>query len=171
VFVSASVSVRVALGVAQHRLLHFLRVGDLDSLATHSYTASSTVASEAIGAGLAKTITIESIPAYQRGATTVVPIRWHAAGPLGGAFPVLDANIELSANASGSEILVIGSYRPPLGDVGAVVDRLLLHRVAESTIRHFVEQLADVAIAAAPALSNESGREPFALDPDGYSEA
>ena len=35
------------------------------------------------------------IPAYQRGTTTVVPIRWTATGSLAKAFPVLDANLEL----------------------------------------------------------------------------
>ena len=94
---------------------------------------------------MSKTVEIQSVPAYQRGSTTVVPLRWVATGALGGAFPVLDANLELTAEGSGTELLVVGSYRPPFGAIGAAIDRLVLHGVAQATVRRFAAQLADVA--------------------------
>jgi len=36
-----------------------------------------------------------------------------------------------------------GSYAPPLGDMGERLDRLLLLRVAEATIRSFMRRLED----------------------------
>ena len=94
---------------------------------------------------MAKTVEIQSIPAYPRGSTTVVPLRWTATGPLGSAFPVLDANIELTANGSATELMIVGSYRPPFGALGVALDRVVMHTVAQATIRRFAAQLAEVA--------------------------
>lgn len=143
------------LAVAQHRLLTFLHVGDLDSLAVAASGEGARVLARAGIGGLAKTVAVESIPAYQRGAVTVVPLRWVATGPIGGAFPVLDANLELTAAESQTTITIIGSYRPPLGKVGQAVDRLLLHTVARTTIRSFLGQLAEAATRIVPVLSTE----------------
>jgi hypothetical protein len=145
VFVSESVSVDVPLAVAQHRLLEFLLRGDMDSLASAAYEEGVTVFTKAGVAGLSKTVEIQSIPAYQRGSSTVVPLRWVATGPLGSAFPVLDANLELSAGDAGTELLIVGSYRPPFGALGAALDRLMLHSVAQATVRRFATQLTAVA--------------------------
>ena len=35
-----------------------------------------------------------------------------------------------------------GRYSPPFGSVGEALDRALLHRVAEATVRDFVERVA-----------------------------
>ncbi len=35
-----------------------------------------------------------------------------------------------------------GSYEPPLGAVGRFMDRALLHRVAELTVKNLVDRLA-----------------------------
>jgi hypothetical protein len=51
-------------------------------------------------------------------------------------------------------------YQPPLGLLGSAADRALLHRVAEATIRDFVQRLAQAILieastaeqAAAPSL-------------------
>jgi hypothetical protein len=148
VFVSESVTIDVPLAVAQHRLLEYLHGGDLESLASVAYAEGVTVLARSGIAGLSKTVEIQSIPAYRRGSTTVVPLRWIATGALSGAFPVLDANLELTAENAGTMLMVVGSYRPPFGVLGAVVDRLVLHGVATSTLRRFVAQLAEVAVGA-----------------------
>src|SRR5437868_2219805 len=118
----------------------------MDTLAAAAYGEGATILARAGVHGLSKTVEIQSIPAYQRGSTTVVPLRWMATGALGGAFPVLDANLELSATDSGTELLIVGSYRPPLGPVGAALDRLALHAVAQATVRRFIAQLSEVAL-------------------------
>lgn len=159
-FVSRSLALTVPLAVAQHRLLEYLQVGDLDALASAAYRDGATVLGRAGMGALSKTVEIQSIPAYQRGSTTVVPIRWVATGALGGAFPVLDANLELTASEGGTELVLVGSYRPPFGALGAAADRLVMHSVAQATMRTFAAQLADVAAGLRSAASDARRREP-----------
>jgi hypothetical protein len=146
VFISESVALALPLAVVQHRLLEYLPPGDMDTLAEVAYREGTTILARAGVHGLSKTVKIQSIPAYQRGSTTVVPLRWVAAGAVSGAFPVLDANLELTAAASGTELVFVGSYRPPFGAVGAALDRLVLHAVAQATVRSFIAQLSEVAL-------------------------
>lgn len=75
-------------------------------------------------------------------------LRWEARGAGGRLFPVLDADLTLApAGESAALLTLAGAYRPPLGSLGAELDRLLLHRVAEATIHDFLER---VATALAP---------------------
>ena len=70
-------------------------------------------------------------------------LRWEARGPGGRLFPVLDADLTLTpADENAALLTLAGSYRPPLGSLGAELDRLLLHRVAEATVRNFLERVA-----------------------------
>lgn len=70
-------------------------------------------------------------------------LRWEARGPGGRLFPVLDADLTLTPAGENTALLTLaGAYRPPLGSLGAELDRLLLHRVAEATIRNFLERVA-----------------------------
>jgi carbon monoxide dehydrogenase subunit G len=72
----------------------------------------------------------------------VVPIRVTAAGP-SSLFPRLEADVELAAvGADLSQLTLRGSYKPPLGAVGALIDRALLHRVAEAAVKDLVDQIA-----------------------------
>ena len=65
-------------------------------------------------------------PTYLDGMMTV-SLRWEATGVTGGLFPALDADIRISAEEDESvTVTLIGSYRPPLGMLGAGLDRLLL---------------------------------------------
>jgi hypothetical protein len=153
VFISESVVLALPLAVTQHRVLQYLRVGDVDALASVAYREGATILARAGVGGLSKTVKIQSVSAYQRGATTVVPIRWVATGALGGAFPVLDANLELTPTDEGTELVVVGSYRPPLGALGAAADRLVMSSVAQATMRSFVSQLEAVAMGAPAAVA------------------
>lgn len=148
----------------QHRLLAFLHAGDLDDVASAAYREGVNVLARAGASGLAKSVTVQSLPAYRHGAVTVIPFRWLATGLLHGAFPVLDANLELAATGAHTTITIIGSYRPPLGKLGEVLDQLLLKTVARATIRHFLDQLAEVAtrIVPAPAAEHSNVRWPEA---------
>ena len=70
-------------------------------------------------------------------------LRWEARGAGGRLFPVLDADLTLTPAGQNAALLTLaGAYRPPLGGLGAELDRLLLHRVAEATIRNFIERVA-----------------------------
>jgi hypothetical protein len=62
---------------------------------------------------------------------------------------------------SGTLIALAGSYRPPLGLVGAALDRVVLHRLAAATMRRFVNRIgeavadpAEAPVAAALAVGS-----------------
>ena len=79
-------------------------------------------------------------------------LRWEAAGAAGGLFPVLDANITISPAGDGAaRLTVAGSYRPPLGRLGAGLDRAIMHRVAAATMRCLLQDVAEALVSPAPA--------------------
>ena len=80
-------------------------------------------------------------------------ITWRATGPTG-LFPVLDAELELaSLGAQLTQLSISARYQPPLGLVGRTMDKALLSRVAEATIKDFLDRLASAVEAAmAPAV-------------------
>jgi len=72
-------------------------------------------------------------------------LRWEVRGAGGSLFPVLDADLVITAAAAAPDktlLTLAGTYRPPLGGPGAEVDRLILDRVAEVTIRSFLNRVA-----------------------------
>ena len=84
---------------------------------------------------------------------TVLPIRVEAAGPTG-LFPQLDADLEIAPVGPGhTQLTLNGSYRPPLGAAGALLDRTLLHRVAEAVAKNFVDRVAGILQDAASPTS------------------
>lgn len=90
---------------------------------------------------IAKTVRVElGAPIRGEGQTTL-PITWEATGAPG-LFPKLEGDLVVAA--VGPELTQVGlrgSYRPPFGPVGQLVDRALLHRVAESSIKGFVDRV------------------------------
>jgi hypothetical protein len=80
-------------------------------------------------------------PAY-RDDVMRVGVRWEAVGVTGGLFPVLDADFSLAADGDQTRIALTGTYRPPLGALGAGLDRLVLHKVAAATITAFLTQVS-----------------------------
>lgn len=154
-FLSEAATLDVPLAMAKHRLLTFLSAGDPDGIASAAFNEGATMLTRAGAAGLSKTVRVEIVPAYQRGEVTVIPIRWTATGPLGSAFPVLDANIELTGAGSQTLLEVLGSYRPPLGRVGEALDQLLLKSVARATIQKYLSQLSHIATDVMAAPSSE----------------
>jgi hypothetical protein len=84
-----------------------------------------------------------------RDGVTVIPLRWSATGPVGDLFPTLDANLEITACGAGrSRVTLVGSYRPPLGRVGVVLDRTVLHRAGRVTIRRWLRGARAAVMAA-----------------------
>jgi hypothetical protein len=72
----------------------------------------------------------------------------------GELFPVLDAQLTLSSGGQDrSRLELVGSYRPPLGRLGEVIDRAIMAQVAEATIRSLLERAA-AALAASPSQSD-----------------
>lgn len=73
---------------------------------------------------------------------TWLPISWHATGPRG-IFPSLEGELEIAALGPNlTQLGLSARYKPPFGLAGEALDRALLHRVAEATVRDFVERVA-----------------------------
>lgn len=79
-----------------------------------------------------------------RGATeTWVPLSWEATGAPG-LFPRMGADIVIARMGPElTQVALRGSYRVPLGALGRALDRMLLHRVAEASVKRFVDRIGE----------------------------
>ncbi len=92
---------------------------------------------------LGKTVTVLVGQAISRGEVTVVPLVWQATSTPG-LFPVLSADLEIASLGTDlTQLTLHGRYDPPLGAIGRRIDRLLMHRVAEASVRAFLGRLVD----------------------------
>ncbi|MGH9028493.1 MAG: hypothetical protein ACRDV4_02610 [Acidimicrobiales bacterium] len=90
---------------------------------------------------LGKTVEIRFGPVRRHGDWTLIAFSWEARGG-GSLFPHLDADLEAAPFGPDQTMLTVrGTYDPPAGRPGRVVDDLVLHRIAESTIRAFLDAL------------------------------
>jgi len=111
---------------------------------------------------LSRLVRVRFLDPVQRGAVTVLTLRWEATGATGRVFPVLDADITLAPDGEEAALLGLdGVYRPPGGAVGAGLDRVILHRVAAATVRSFLTGVAKAITNPAPAPQ----RSDLAVDP------
>lgn len=97
---------------------------------------------------LGKTFSVEVGEPLTREEVTVVPLTWTAtAAP--GLFPVLSADLEVAPlDKNLTQLTLRGRYEPPLGAVGRRLDRLLMHRIAEASVRAFLGRLVSTLSAA-----------------------
>jgi hypothetical protein len=73
---------------------------------------------------------------------TLQPISWRPAHAEA-LLPEMDAEIEVAPmGGAQTQLAMTARYTPPFGLVGRVADRALLHRVAEATIKDFLERVA-----------------------------
>jgi hypothetical protein len=94
------------------------------------------------GSRLAKAVEIEFGPPVRFPSKTVLPMSWRAAG-LEGLFPRLEADIEVAPlGPNRTQLSISAQYDPPLGSVGKALDRAVLHRVAEATVKDFLDRTA-----------------------------
>lgn len=78
---------------------------------------------------------------------TVLPLRWTAADATG-LFPGLDADLEIAPLAPGRcQLAMSARYVPPLGVMGRALDRAVLFRVAEATLKDFLDRVAERLVA------------------------
>jgi hypothetical protein len=82
-------------------------------------------------------------PVSVRSKTTMLPIAWkakHGIGPV----PQLDADIEIATlGATRTQLSMSARYRPPLGMIGRALDKALMHRVAEATLKDFLDRVGE----------------------------
>ncbi|HEY7667305.1 MAG TPA: hypothetical protein VIE12_04185 [Actinomycetota bacterium] len=81
------------------------------------------------------------------GTKTLLPLRWVPSGGAG-LFPSLDADLEIAPLGPGRVQLAMSArYAPPLKAVGRVIDRVVLFRVAEATLKDFLDGVAEAVMA------------------------
>lgn len=69
-------------------------------------------------------------------------ISWTATGPTA-LFPQMDAELMIEPlGADLTQLTFQGSYTPPLGPPGRLLDRWMLHRVAEASVKNLVDRTA-----------------------------
>ena len=79
-----------------------------------------------------------------RGApVTHIEFAWRAAeSPR--LFPLMNATLDVYAlTASETQLDLSGHYRPPLGALGKVINKVVGHRIAEASVRQFLVDVAD----------------------------
>jgi hypothetical protein len=142
-FVGDEVQLEVSFGVARDRLRQLAEGGALTGTSEEAYD-HGTIGLERVGApGLSKLVRVQVRELAPTDHSVGLAIRWEATGPDGGLFPVLDADLTLAPFGQQVTIIALaGAYRPPLGGMGAALDRAILHRVAVATIRAFLTQVA-----------------------------
>jgi len=97
--------------------------------------------------GMSKLVEVHFLDVVARGESAVLALRWEATGPGSRLFPVLDADISLTPSREDSTRLSLaGVYRPPLGALGAGLDRAVFHKVAHATVRSLLDRVADALI-------------------------
>jgi hypothetical protein len=142
-FVADECTLSIGADAARIRLANLIASGILDTASRQTYLEHG-VALLAVGParGLSRLVQVRMRGLISRGDTSVLQLRWEAAGATGNLFPVLDADLTLRPAGELAVLRLDGTYRPPLGAVGATLDRALLHHVAHATIRAFVRQIA-----------------------------
>jgi hypothetical protein len=95
------------------------------------------------GRRLEKRVQIELGQPFRLASKSVLPMAWHATRAHA-IFPSLEADIEVAPiGENRTQLSVSARYRPPLGPIGRALDRTLLHRVAEATIKDFVDRAGE----------------------------
>jgi hypothetical protein len=143
VFIYYFVHLDRPFGEVRRQLLGVL--SGLDGMAAAAYREGEEIRAR-IGLGeppsVAKTVRLEVGEPVGEDETMLLPIVWEATGTPG-LFPRMEAEVVLAALGPAlTQLSLRGSYRPPLGPIGRVVDRTLLHRVAEASVKGFVDRVA-----------------------------
>ena len=170
-FVGDEVSLGVTFTVARARLANLARGGSLLSVSEDAHNGGiaglARIGPLGSAPGLSRLIQVRFRDLMERSDSAGLALRWEAIGPGGGLLPVLDADITLSPSGKQATLLTLaGVYRPPLGSLGAGLDRAILDRVAAATIRNFIHGVAaGITGHAATAESETAGPGPSWLPP------
>jgi hypothetical protein len=158
VFVRDEIALNASFAAAQSRLSEVAGDDSLMSLSGDAYEAGLTglIRVGPLGEvpGISKLVRVQARELVTHDGHAVLTVRWEATGFSGGMFPALDADITLTSVAADQSLLAIdGAYRPPLAVLGAGLDKVILHRVAEGTVRSLLRKIAELVADPKPARS------------------
>jgi hypothetical protein len=96
------------------------------------------------GGAVAKTVLLDLRTPIRGAATTTLPLEWWATGTPA-LFPKMEGELTV-ADMGGAltQVQLQGNYQPPLGSVGRMLDRAVLHRFAEASVKDFVDRIVAV---------------------------
>jgi hypothetical protein len=160
VFVSGEASLDLSCTAARARLTYLIRGGWLGNASAQAYSDGITGLAWLGPLGPALCLSELVQARFQdltaSGDSARLALRWEVAGPGGGLFPALDADLTLTpAGEHCTTLRLTGAYRTPLGTAGA--DWMIVHRLATATIRAFLhlmtQAIAGPAGAARPATA------------------
>jgi len=148
-FVAAEVLLDLSFPATASRFANPARGGSLTRASERAYGDGLTglVRVGPLGAapGMSKLVEVHFREVVTRGESAVLALRWEATGPCGRLFPALDADMSLTpAGEHSTRLSLAGVYRPPFAALGAGLDRAILHRVADATVRSLLVRVADV---------------------------
>jgi hypothetical protein len=136
------------------RLVHLINWGTLRGISEAAYHRGSgmllRVGPFGGAPGLSKLVNARFLEPVRRPDSMTVALRWEATGMAGDLFPVFDGDLLLTADEARSRLRLVGSYRPPLGRTGVTLDRAVMGRVADATVRSFVDRLATAMAEPVP---------------------
>ena len=92
---------------------------------------------------IAKTVTLDVGRPVRTPHQTTIPLSWKATGARN-LFPEMNADLRVArVGPDLAQIGFSGSYEAPGGPVGQAIDTALLHRIAESSVKGFVDRIAE----------------------------
>lgn len=90
---------------------------------------------------VAKEVCLDVGEAMRGDDRTSIPLSWWATGTPS-LFPTMEGELIVTAIGSGlTQVTLQGAYTPPLGAVGRLLDRAMLHRFAELSVKDFVDRI------------------------------
>ena len=162
-FVAREILTQVGLTAATARLANLLTGNTLQNASRSAYDDGLTaLISVGPASGFTRLVRAQFRDLVVRGETAVLTVRWEATGAGAGLFPVLDADITLTpAGDDATLVRLDGSYRPPLGAAGAMLDRAVMNHVASATTRSLLRQVSEAL--ASPHTSTSTDAAPGAV--------
>jgi hypothetical protein len=107
---------------------------------------------------VARTVTIELGGPVHTAGKVVLPLRWTPT-EAPGLFPALEADLEVAPlPPDRTQLAMSARYVPPLGPLGKAIDRAVLYRVAEATLKDFLDRVGEALQIEAD--RNEPDRRP-----------
>ncbi len=122
-------------------------LGDFDAWADAAYRHGEELRAR-VGLGgklplLAKTVSLAVGRPVRTPHQTSIPLAWKATGPTA-LFPRMSADLTVARlGPDMTQLGFSGSYEAPLGAVGQKIDEALLHRIAEASVKSFVDQIVE----------------------------
>lgn len=71
-----------------------------------------------------------------------------------GFFPIMNAKLFVIPVGGEAQLDFRGEYNPPLGIVGQAIDAVVGERIAESSVKHFVSEIAERLHTVIPSTEN-----------------